>query len=317
MDHSPNKKITRREFIKGAAAAIALPPLLSNNSFFYGSLAHAAEGADLIIAKNGSPSQLLQAAIMPLGGMGRFVKKGQRVVIKANIAWARTPEQACTNNPELLSALIKMCYEAGAKRVAVWDHTCDNYQFTFSRSGLKETAQKAGADIFSGHGRNVYKQVEVPKGKKLKTAEVLKDVLESDVFINFPLPKHHFATELTLGLKNLIGIVWDMEQLHKIDLHQCIADINTLRKPDLVVMDAIRILTTNGPKGPGKTEDIGEVIASTDIVAADAHAAAFFKHPKTGKPFKPEEIKFVKNAYELGLGEIDLSKVRVKKVSAT
>jgi len=317
MDHSPNKKITRRQFIRGAATVIAVPHLLSGETFFYGSLAHAAGEADLIIAKNGSPSQLLEAAMAPLGGMGRFVKKGQRVVIKANIAWARTPEQACTNNPELLSALIKMCYETGAKRVAVWDHTCDNYQFTFSRSGLKETAQKAGADIFSGHGRNVYKQVEVPKGKKLKTAEVLRDVLESDVFINFPLPKHHFATELTLGLKNLIGIVWDMEQLHKIDLHQCIADINTLRRPDLVVMDAIRILTTNGPKGPGKTEDIGEVIASTDIVAADAHAAAFFKHPKTGKPFKPEEIKFVKNAYELGLGEIDLSKVRVKKVSAT
>jgi uncharacterized protein (DUF362 family) len=317
MDHSPNKKVTRRQFIRGAATVIAVPHLLSGETFFYGSLAHAAGEADLIIAKNGSPSQLLEAAMAPLGGMGRFVKKGQRVVIKANIAWARTPEQACTNNPELLSALIKMCYEAGANRVAVWDHTCDNYQFTFSRSGLKETAQKAGADIFSGHGRNVYKQVEVPKGKKLKTAEVLKDVLESDVFINFPLPKHHFATELTLGLKNLIGIVWDMEQLHKIDLHQCIADINTLRRPDLVVMDAIRILTTNGPKGPGKTEDIGEVIASTDIVAADAYAATFFKHPKTGKPFKPAEIKFVKNAYELGLGEIDLSRIRVKKVNAT
>jgi uncharacterized protein (DUF362 family) len=317
MDHSPNKKVTRRQFIRGAATVIAVPHLLSGETFFYGSLAHAAGEADLIIAKNGSPSQLLEAAMAPLGGMGRFVKKGQRVVIKANIAWARTPEQACTNNPELLSALIKMCYEAGANRVAVWDHTCDNYQFTFSRSGLKETAQKAGADIFSGHGRNVYKEVEVPKGKKLKTAEVLKDVLESDVFINFPLPKHHFATELTLGLKNLIGIVWDMEQLHKIDLHQCIADINTLRRPDLVVMDAIRILTTNGPKGPGKTEDIGEVIASTDIVAADAYAATFFKHPKTGKPFKPAEIKFVKNAYELGLGEIDLSRIRVKKVNAT
>jgi uncharacterized protein (DUF362 family) len=249
--------------------------------------------------------------------MGRFVKKGQRVVIKANIAWARTPEQACTNNPDLLLALIKMCYDAGAKRVAVWDHTCDNYQFAFSRSGLKETAQKAGADIFSGHGHNVYKQLEVPKGKKLKTVEVLRDVLETDVFINFPLPKHHFATELTLGLKNLMGIVWDMEQFHKIDLHQCIADINTIRKPDLVVVDAIRILTTNGPKGPGKTEDIGEVIASTDIVAVDAYSTAFFKHPKTGKPFKPEEIKFVKNAFELGLGQIDLSKVRVKKVSAT
>jgi len=122
---------------------------------------------------------------------------------------------------------------------------------------------------------------------------------------------------LTLGLKNLMGIVWDMEQLHKIDLHQCIADINTLRKPDLVVMDAIRILTTNGPKGPGKTEDIGEVLVSTDIVALDAYAASYFKNPRTGKPFKAEEIGFVKHAYDLGLGEIDLTKVRMKKVVAT
>jgi uncharacterized protein (DUF362 family) len=315
MDYTSKKKMTRRQFLKRATAVTALP-LLSNKIPFYGSLAHAAEESDLVIAKNGSASQLLQAAMAPMGGMGRFVKKGQRVVIKANIAWARTPDQACTNNPDLLSALIKMCYDTGAKRVAVWDHTCDNFQFCFSRSGLKETAQKAGADIFSGHGRNSYKQVEVQKGKKLKTVEILRDVLESDVFINFPIPKQHFATELTLGMKNLIGIVWDMEQLHKIGLHQCIADINTIRKPDLVVMDAIRILTTNGPKGPGKTEDIGEVIASTDIVAADAYAAAFFKHPKTGKPFKPEEIQFVKNAYDLGLGQINPSKVRVKKVTA-
>ena len=208
------------------------------------------------------------------------------MVIKANIAWARTPEQACTNNPELFMALIKMCYQAGAKPVAVWDHTCDNYQFCFP-IGYERVTQKAGADIFSGHGRNVYKPVDVPKGKKLKKAEVIRDILETDVFINFPIPKQHFATELTLGLKNFIGIVWDMEQLRRIDLHQCIADLSTIRRPDLVVMDAIRILTTNGPKGPGKTEDIGEVITSTDIVAADAYAATFFKNPKTGKPYNP------------------------------
>jgi len=316
MDQSLDKKLTRRQFIKRAAIATGAP-LIMEALPFYGTLAHGSSEADLVIAKGGSPLQLLQAAMTPLGGMGRFVKKGQRVVIKANIAWARTPEQACTNNPDLLFALVRMCYEAGAKKVAVWDHTCDNYQFCFARSGLKEAGQKAGADVLSGHGRNVYQKVEIPKGKKLKTAEVLRDVLEADVFINFPIPKHHFATELTLGMKNFIGIVWDMELLHKIDLHQCIADINTLRKPDLVVVDAIRILTTNGPKGPGKTEDIGEVIASTDIVAADAYAATFFKHPKTGKPFRPEEIRFVKIAFEMGLGQIDLSKVRVKKVSAT
>ena len=317
MDKPEGTKITRRQFIKGAAATVVLPHIIPVSSLTETPMVHAAEESDLAIAKGGSPAQLLQAAMAPLGGMARFIKKGQRVVIKANIAWARTPDQACTNNPDLFMALIKMCYDAGAKRVAVWDHTCDNYQFCFTRSGLKDAAQKAGADIFSGHGRNVYKQVDVPKGRKLKKAEVIRDILETDVFINFPIPKQHFATELTLGMKNFIGIVWDMEQFHKIDLHQCIADINTVRKPDLVVMDAIRILTTNGPKGPGKTEDIGEVIASTDIVAADAYAATFFKHPKTGKPFKAEEIKFVKHAYDMGLGQIDLSKVRMKKVSAT
>ncbi len=316
MDHSSNKKFTRRQFIKGAAAVTAAP-LIMDTLPFYGTLAHASGEADLVIAKNGTPAQLLQAAMTPLGGMGRFVKKGQRVVIKANIAWARTPEQACTNNPDLLFALVKMCYEAGAKRVAVWDHTCDNYQFCFSRSGLKEAGQKAGADVLSGHGRNVYKKIEIPKGKKLKTAEVLRDVLETDVFINFPIPKQHFATEVTLGMKNLMGIAWDMEIMHKIDLHQCIADISTVRKPDLTIVDAIRILISNGPKGPGKTEDPVEVIAATDMVAADAYSAAFFKHPRTGKPFLPEEIKFVKLGFDLGLGEIDLSKVRVKRVSAT
>lgn len=316
MDYSQKQKLTRRQFMKGAVV-VASAPLIMDALPFYETLAHASGEADLVIAKNGTPARLLQAAMTPMGGMGRFVKKGQRVVIKANIAWARTPEQACTNNPDLLFALVKMCYEAGAKRVAVWDHTCDNYQFAFARSGLKEAGQKAGADVLSGHGRNVYRKVEIPKGKKLKTAEVLQDVLDTDVFINFPIPKQHFATEVTLGMKNLMGIAWDMEIMHKIDLHQCIADISTLRKPDLTIVDAIRILTTNGPKGPGKTEDPGEVIAATDMVAADAYSAAFFKHPKTGKPFRPEEIKFIKLGYDFGLGEIDLSKVRVKRVSAT
>ncbi len=313
MGDSSNSKLTRRGFIKGAAASLAAASVISPYSWRPSKAFGAAE-PDMVIAEKGNPTQLLDAAMAPMGGMSRFVKKGQRVVIKANIAWARTPEQACTNNPELFSRLVKMCFDAGAKRVAVWDHTCDNYQFCFSRSGLKKAAQDAGADIFSGHGRNVYKTVELPKAKALKTADVIKDVLDADVFINFPIPKQHFATELTLGLKNLMGTVWDMELLHKIDLHQCIADLNTLRKPDLVVMDAIRILTTNGPKGPGKTEDPNQVIVSQDIVAVDAYGASLFTNPRTGAPYKPAEIRFVKNAYDLKLGEINLSKVRIKKV---
>jgi uncharacterized protein (DUF362 family) len=307
-------KLTRRNFIRGTAASLAAANLLSPFSWFRPSKAFGAGEPELIIAEKGKPTQLLKAAMDSFGGMGRVVKKGQRVVIKANIAWARTPEQACTNNPELLFALIKTCYEAGAKRVAVWDHTCDNYQFCFSRSGLKKVTQDAGADIFSGHGRNVYKTVEIPKGKALKTVEYIKDVLETDVLINFPIPKQHFATELTLGLKNMMGVIWDMELLHKIDLHQCIADLNTIRKPDLVVVDAIRILTTNGPKGPGKTEDPNQVIVSLDPVAVDAYGAGLFKNPKTGNPYKPAEVRFIKNASDLKLGEMNLSRVGIKKV---
>jgi uncharacterized protein (DUF362 family) len=313
MENSYDTKLTRRTFIKGAAATVAMAGVLSPYSWIRPSKAFGATEPDILIAEKGGPTQLLKAAMEPMGGMGRFVKKGQRVVIKANIAWARTPEQACTNNPELLFALIKMCYGAGAKKVAVWDHTCDNYQFCFSRSGLKKVTQDAGAEIFSGHGRNVYKAVEIPRGKKLKKAEVIKDVIEADVLINFPIPKQHFATELTLGLKNMMGVLWDMELLHKIDLHQSIADINTLRKADLVVVDAIRILTTNGPKGPGQTEDPKQVIVSTDVVAVDGYTASLFKNPKTGSPFKPLEIPFIKHAYDLKLGEINLSKVKITK----
>lgn len=187
------KKITRREF-KKEVGIIAGTPLVIKSLPFYGTLAHAEEEPNIAVAKNGIPSQLLEAAIKTIGGMNCFIKSGQNVVIKANIAWARSPEQACTNNPELLYAWVKMCYSSGAARVAVWDYTCDNHQFTFIRTGLKEAGQKAGAEVLSGHGRNVYKKVEIPKGKKLRSAEVLKDVLEADVFINFPIPKHHFAT---------------------------------------------------------------------------------------------------------------------------
>lgn len=307
--------LSRRSFLRVTAASLAAAKLLSPSAWFRPSTAFGAGEPELVIAEKGTPTQLLKAALAAFGGLGGVVKKGQRVVIKANIAWARTPEQACTNNPELLFALIRACYEAGAKRVAVWDHTCDNYQFCFSRSGLKKATQDAGGDIFSGHGRNVYKAVDIPRGKALKTAELIKDVLESDILINFPIPKQHFATELTLGLKNMMGIAWDMEIMHKIDLHQCIADLNTLRRPDLVVVDAVRILTTNGPKGPGKTEDPNQVAVSRDIVAVDAYSASLFKNPKTGNPFRPAEIRFIKNAYDLKLGEINLAKVAVKKVS--
>jgi len=335
--------ISRREFIKKAAltTGAALAGLAPEKPLWRGSQIWAAEmRPDIVVAERGNPSQLLNAALAPFGGMKHFVKPGQRVVLKPNIGWARTPEEAGNTNPDLVAAVIKACHDAGAREVVIWDHTCDNYQFTFSLSGIKEAARKAGASIYSAHGENVYHPVDVPRGKKLKSVKLIKPVHQAEVLINIPIAKQHYAAELTLSMKNLMGVVWDMEGFHRVDLHQYIADLNTVLRPQLIIMDAIRILTTNGPKGPGKVENLNRIVVGTDPVAIDAYATGFFKKPKkmsgaskgdlskmlpkefalqemefSDKPWRPEEIRYIKLAYEHGLGEINLSKVNIRKVS--
>lgn len=308
-DHLIN--LSRRDFIKlsGAGLGLAVGAKLLETPV------EAAQPV-LAIAEKGSPANLLKAALGALGGIKTFVKPGQRVVIKPNVAWARTPEQACTNNPDIMEALIKECYAAGAKQVVLWEHTCDNYQFAFARSGLNDVAKKANAPLYSGHGKNVYTQVTVPRGKRLKEVMIIEDILNAEVLINLPIAKQHYATELTLGLKNMMGTVWDMEWFHKNDLHQCIADLNTVVRPQLTIVDAYKILINKGPKGPGDLEAPGLVMASADPVAVDAYAAGLFKNPKTKKPFLPREIPFIVKSHQQGLGEIDLKKVNVKKVVA-
>jgi len=339
--------ISRREFMKkaglvtgvtlmGASAVTGLEKALIGRSY---PIWAADLRPDLVVAQNGSAKQLLYAALTPLGGMERFVKPGQRVVLKPNIGWARTPEQAGCTNPDLVAAVIKACYDAGAREVVLWDHTSDNYQFAFTLSKIKAAAYKNGAKIYSGHGENSYISVEIPRGKKLKKVKVLKDVYQAEVLINIPIAKQHYATELTLSLKNMMGAVWDMVDFHRVDLHQYIADLNTAVRPHLVILDAIRILTTRGPKGPGKVENPNMVIAGTDPVAIDAYATRLFKKPKakagskkdvskelpqayagedlefTDKPLRPNDVRYIKLAYEHGLGQIDLSKVNIKRVS--
>lgn len=326
--------IDRRTFIK--KATIATGAAVAGLSGFGNSITYAQEmKPDLVVASSGNPAQLLQAALSPLGGIKAFVKSGQRVLIKPNLGWARKPEEAATTNPDIIATLIKMCREAGAKDISLWDHTCDNYQFVFTLSKLKEVAQKNGASIYSAHGENVYVGVDIPKGKILKRTKIIKALQTADVIINVPIAKQHYATELTLGLKNMMGVVWDMVEFHRVNLHQAIADLNTLFKPNLIIMDAIRILIDNGPKGPGKVQTPNLVIAGKDPVAIDAYAAGLFKKPRrkgsdsskvlpqqyTGGDvefsdisWKPEEIPHIRMAHEHGLGEINLAKLNIKKV---
>ena len=263
----------------------------------------------VVVAEKDKPAELVRKAIKALGGMGRFVKKGNRVLIKPNIAFARPPEGAATTNPEVVAELVQLCFEAGAKEVIVLDYTLDPARITYEMSGIAKAAEAKGARVVYVSPRD-FVPIEVPKGKILSAYDVrvLKQVLDADVFINVPIAKTHGSARLTLGMKNLMGIIQDRGAWHRSgDLHQCIADFVTAVKPHLTVIDAIRILASGGPKGPGRVEQKDTIIASTDIVAADAYATTLFG-------LTPNDVPHIIKAAELGVGVADLKRVKIVKV---
>ncbi|MDI6781368.1 MAG: DUF362 domain-containing protein [bacterium] len=305
-------KITRREFLNNMAGlGVMMGGIMSpagNALAKVGAILEASTLPDMVIAQGQkNPEHSVYAAIKAIGGMSRFVKKGDVVVIKPNIGFSCAPEMAATTNPAVVSTLIKLCYEAKAKDVLVFDHTCDYWEICFQRTGIKKAAVSAGGRIFSAHRKGLYRKVPIPAGKALKETLVVKQLLDADVIINVPIAKHHGAAELTLGMKNLMGAVWDRGIFHVKDLHQCIADLSTVIKPHLIVLDATRALFNNGPRGPGDVKHIGKIIAGVDPVAVDAYGCTIFEK-------EPHRIGYINIAHKMGLGEIDLSRIRVKKV---
>ena len=261
---------------------------------------------DLAAIKGGEPDAMFDEAIKSLGGMNRFVKKGQTVVVKPNIGWDVSPERAGNTNPALVKQIIKHCFDAGAKDVYVFDHTCDNWNKCYSNSGIERAVKDANAKIVSGASESYYQDVTIKQGKKLKKTKVHELILESDVFINVPILKNHSSADLTIGMKNLMGNVWDRGYWHSNDLHQCIADFASWKKPDLTVVDAYYVMKKNGPRGVSK-EDVVTMksqIVSTDIVAADAAAAKLF-----GK--NPEDIDHIRIADEMKIGTMKLDKLSI------
>ncbi|MHB0998886.1 MAG: DUF362 domain-containing protein [Armatimonadota bacterium] len=302
-------KLNRREFLKRAgiiSVATCGLTLVGDDILGFLDEAEAAGKSMLSIGSGGSPEAMVKKAVNGLGGIKKFVKPGQSVLIKPNIAWARTPGQAANTNPQIITALVKMCKEAGAKRITVFDHTCDPSVSAFRVNGAKEFIPKSGAKLIAGDSQSMYKRISIPKGKILKTDECFRELLDADVFINVPIAKSHGASVITASMKNLMGTNWDRGVWHNAGLDQCIADYATVVKADLIVLDATRILMNNGPKGPGETKDVNQVIASTDPVAVDAYAATLL-----GK--KPAQIGHIVAASKMGLGQIDLKKVTVKK----
>ncbi|OHD55237.1 MAG: tat (twin-arginine translocation) pathway signal sequence [Spirochaetes bacterium GWF1_51_8] len=265
---------------------------------------------DLVAVKNGEPEAMFDAGIKALGGIAQFVKKGQVVLVKPNIGWDKSPEMAANTNPKLVKRIIEHCFNAGASKVYVFDHTCSSWQNSYKNSGIEQAAKDAGAEVVPASSPNLYDKVTIPGGVMLKEAKVHELLLSADVFINVPVLKHHSATQMTAAIKNLMGIVWDRGYFHNNDLHQCVADMAKFRKPTLNIVDAYRVLTANGPQSPNPADVALKkmLLISQDIVAIDTAAAAILE-----KNLK--YIKYIEYAARDNLGQMDLEKLNIERIS--
>ncbi|MBK7631155.1 MAG: DUF362 domain-containing protein [Ignavibacteriales bacterium] len=300
----------RREFISKSVKASLIAgagfSVASYSSLFPSSLLYPSNDYNLAAIKGGEPDTMFDEAIKAFGGMSKFVKKGQTVVVKPNIGWDVEPERAGNTNPLLINRIIKHCFDAGAKDVYVFDHTCDNWNKCYANSGIERAVKDAKGKIVSGASESYYQEVTIRQGKKLKKTKVHELILESDVFINVPILKHHSSADVTIGMKNLMGNVWDRGYWHSNNLHQCISDFASFRTPDLTVVDAYYVMKKNGPRGVSKDDvlTMKSQIISTDIVAADAAAAKLFG-------VDPEKIDYIRIANEMKLGSMNLDKLSI------
>lgn len=295
----------RREFIKNSFlffATLSISNIFkSKRNFTFGE----EKESEIFVGKGENFEELTVKVVEKMGGMKKFVKTGERVVIKPNIAWNRTPQQGANTHPEVVSALVKMCYKAGAKEVIVIDNPVNNWNVTYITSGIKEAVERAGGII-----KPPTEWVRVNTGGEvLKEADILKEVVECDVLIDVPVVKVHGGGIVTIAMKNFMGIVKDRGYFHRTNLHKCIAEITKyiLPKTRLIILDATRIMLTNGPQGPGELNDLKMVIGGTDIVALDSYGAQLLNK-------KPESIPHIRYAAEMGLGTMDLNKIKIRNV---
>ncbi|MCM8808911.1 MAG: DUF362 domain-containing protein [Candidatus Omnitrophica bacterium] len=294
----------RREFLKSSFAFLA-GISLSNIFTKKREISFAEEKeSEIYVGKGSNYEEVTMKVIEKMGGIGKFVKKGQKVVIKPNIAWNRTPEQGANTHPEVVSALVKLCKKVGAK-VIVTENPVNPWNVSFVTSGIKESVEKAGGMI---KPPTEWVNVNI-NGDVLKDAEVLKDVVECDVLIDVPVVKVHGGGVVTIAMKNFMGIVKDRGYFHKTNLHRCIAEITKyiLPKTKLIILDATRIMLTKGPQGPGELKQLDMVIGGTDIVALDAYGTTLLEK-------SPENVPHIVYGAEMGLGIINLNKVKIRNV---
>jgi len=269
---------------------------------------------DLVAVMNGEPDVMFQKAIAEFGGIGKYVKSGQKVVIKPNIGWDKAPEYAANTNPILVKEMVKQCLAAGAKEVVVFDNTCDNWKKTYKNSGIEDAVLEAGGKILPGDQPSYYEEVEIPNGVVLKKAKIHTAILGCDVWFNVPILKTHGGAQMTISLKNYMGIVFDRGFFHSANLQQCIADICTYpKRPALNVVDAYRLMKANGPRGKSLEDAVltKALFVSPDIVAVDTAAVKFFNQVAE---MPLDKVTHIGKAESLKLGTMNLDKLNVRRI---
>ena len=311
-DHPRQYRLTRREFVRLMAAAGLGAALTScgKEGTQRERPTPTGEAAYLAVARGDDPKAITGAALAAIGGIERFVKSGDDVIVKPNICVDyRTYEYGATTNPEVVAALVELCLGAGAKRVRVMDTPFGGGpESAYARSGIADAVASVGGEM-EVMNRAKFRETEIPDGRDISSWSVYQDILTADVVINVPVAKHHNLARLSLAGKNLLGVVQRPSRMH-VNLPQRIADLVSLVRPSLTVVDAVRVLMKRGPTG-GNLDDVvlrNTVIASHDIVAADAYATTLFD--LTG-----EDILYVKAAAEMGLGTLDLTSIKVEEIA--
>jgi len=299
----------RREFIRQSLRSALAVSALGGVPVLDLLLAPPAAAASPVLAvrKGRDIPALVREAVAALGGMGRFVQPGETVVVKPNIGWDRTVDQAANTHPLVVRTVVELCLDAGAKQVRIFDRSANDPRRCYVQSGIQEAVEVLRSDrVEIGYiDRRAFQELGIRNGVALSRWSFYRPAMEADRFINLPIAKHHSISKLTLGMKNIMGVIGgDRGVLHR-NIEESLTDINTVIPSDLTIVDATRILVANGPQG-GRLEDVRQtetLIASPDIVAADSFAATLFG-------YRPDEIPTLVSASRRGLGSMDIDKVQ-------
>lgn len=304
-------KRNRREFLRDGLISTTAFMVGGTPGFLSGTLAQAADSPDIVVSHGRDPGTITRAAVNSLGGMKRFVKPGQRVVIKPNMSFASGPERASNTHPAVVREVALMCAQAGASRIAILDYTLADPKDCLALSRIPELCADV-ANTYVNHVRSkrLFREVPVKNGQEIKSICVVSEVLDAEVLIAVPKGKSHSSAGVSLSMKGMMGLIYDRRSFHgRYDLHRAIVDMASVLKPALVVVDGTSILSSGGPGGPGKVIPMNLVIASSDMVAADAQMVALGTW--YGRKFRPNQVRHIRVAAERGLGRFDIESLKV------